>query len=118
MKKLGITVSIVVAIFTLMYAEYRYIMCNQCPYRGEGGTIYIEMFGRVDEYYAEPLNEVTTRIVDGVYDTSGMVLTTDGNIWAYTQDDITENTSVYALIDDNGTPNYIYDDEVYGVVSK
>ena len=36
-----------------MFAEYRYIMEHQCPYRGSNGTVYIEIFGQVDKYYAE-----------------------------------------------------------------
>ena len=40
-------------ITTLMFAEYRYIMHNICPYLGENNTVYIEIFGQTDEYYAE-----------------------------------------------------------------
>lgn len=54
MKRIVKLIIIVVALISLMYGEYRYIMCNQRPYRGENGTVYIEMFGNVDEYYAEP----------------------------------------------------------------
>lgn len=43
-------------IISLMFAEYRFIMHNICPYRGERGTVYLEIFGQVDEYYAEPIN--------------------------------------------------------------
>ena len=50
MKKIII---IALAIITLMFAEYRFIMLNLCPYHGENGTVYIELFGQVDEYYAE-----------------------------------------------------------------
>ena len=58
MKKKLLTIALsLLVLFGIMYAEYRYIMCNQLPYRGERGTVYIEMFGRVDEYYAEPYNE-------------------------------------------------------------
>ena len=39
----------------LMYAEYRMIMNNIRPYRGEGGTVYLEVFGMIDVYYAEPV---------------------------------------------------------------
>ena len=57
MKKKIITAAIcIIALLTIMFAEYRFIMCNQRPYRGENGTVYIEMFGQVDEYYAEPYN--------------------------------------------------------------
>lgn len=42
-----------VAIIALMYAEYRYIMVNIHPYRGNENTIYLEIFDQVDEYYVE-----------------------------------------------------------------
>ena len=37
----------------IMFAEYRYIMCNIKPYVGKGNEVYLEIFGQVDEYYAE-----------------------------------------------------------------
>ena len=55
-KKIIIAVSIILSLAAIMYAEYRYIMCNICPYRGENGTVYLEIFGNVDEYYAESIN--------------------------------------------------------------
>ena len=57
MKKLVVTIVTIVTIFLLMFAEYRYIMLNICPYLGENGTVYIEIFGQIDEYYAEPMEE-------------------------------------------------------------
>lgn len=54
MKKIII---IILAVIALMFAEYRFIMHNLCPYRGENGTVYIELFGQVDEYYADPITE-------------------------------------------------------------
>lgn len=33
-----------------IYAEYRFIMHNAHPYIGENNTVYIEVFGRTDEY--------------------------------------------------------------------
>lgn len=42
-----------VFVLALMFAEYRYIMHNIKPYRGERGTVYLEIFGQVDEYYAD-----------------------------------------------------------------
>lgn len=53
MKKLIATVLIIVALLGIMFAEYRYIMHHIKPYRGEGGTVYLEVFDQVDEYYAE-----------------------------------------------------------------
>lgn len=55
MKKV---IVILLMLATLMYAEYRYIMCNICPYNGDNGTVYLEIFDNVDEYYAEPASEM------------------------------------------------------------
>ena len=54
MKKLLIILSILI----LMFAEYRYIMCNLKPYKGDNNTVYIEIFGQVDEYYADSVSEI------------------------------------------------------------
>jgi len=72
----------------------------------------------VTEFY--PV-EHTTYITSGRYYTSGEVITEDGNVWGYSQDVISEresydNEPIFALFDDNGTPENIYDDEIYGVV--
>lgn len=40
-------------ILSLMFAEYRFIMHNINPYFGENNAVYLEIFGQVDEYYAE-----------------------------------------------------------------
>ena len=53
MKKIAKFVIVLVALLCIMFAEYRYIMCHINPYRGEGGTVYLEVFGQVDEYYAD-----------------------------------------------------------------
>lgn len=55
MKRL---IVILLMLAALMYAEYRYIMCNICPYNGDNGTVYLEIFDNVDEYYAEPASEM------------------------------------------------------------
>lgn len=55
MKKIII---IILAIAAIMHAEYRYIMTNLHPYLGDNGTVYIEIFEQVDEYYAEPISEM------------------------------------------------------------
>lgn len=65
--------------------------------------------------------ESTTYITAGRYYTCGEIITSDGNVWDYSQDTISEAPSyddepIYALFDDNGTPNNIYDDEILGVV--
>lgn len=48
----------ILVLFGIMFAEYRYIMLHQCPYYGDKGTLYIEIFGQVDEYYAAPISEM------------------------------------------------------------
>ena len=53
-KRILIIIASLLTILALMYAEYRYIMTHQQPYLGSNGTVYIELFGNVDEYYAEP----------------------------------------------------------------
>jgi hypothetical protein len=54
MKNIAIKVIIgILLLLQLMYAEYRYIMVNLKPYRSDNETVYIEMFGNVDEYYAD-----------------------------------------------------------------
>ena len=65
--------------------------------------------------------ESTTYITAGRYYTCGEVITNDGNIWGYSQDIISEAPSyddepIFALFDDKGTPDNIYDDEILGVV--
>lgn len=69
----------------------------------------------------EPQTESTTYITAGRYYTSGEVITDNGNIWGYSQDIISEVQSyddepIFALFDDKGTPDNIYDDEILGVV--
>ena len=59
-KKCIAAIAIALAIIAFMFAEYRYIMCNIAPYRGDNGTIYIEIFGQVDTYYASPASELFT----------------------------------------------------------
>lgn len=67
----------------------------------------------------------TIYIMSGRYyfnaDIQGQVVTDDGNVWDYTQNIISEepsyhNEPIYALLDDNGTPDNIYDDEILGLV--
>ena len=57
MKKLALTLTIILSIFILMFIEYKYIIFNLRPYLGENNTVYIELFDRVDTYYAEPFIE-------------------------------------------------------------
>lgn len=58
MKKFITIVAIILCMLAAMFAEYRYIMCNLSPYTAENGTVYIEIFGQVDEYYADPVSEL------------------------------------------------------------
>ena len=51
MKKLIALILSIVLLTTIMFAEYRYIMTNLHPYKGNSNIIYIEIFGQVDEYY-------------------------------------------------------------------
>ena len=47
----------ILIITSLMFAEYRFIMLNIRPYLGERNTVYIEMFGRMEEYYADNIED-------------------------------------------------------------
>lgn len=58
MKRFFTIIAIIFCMLVAMFAEYRYIMRNLCPYIGENGTVYIEIFGQVDEYYADPVSEL------------------------------------------------------------
>ena len=65
--------------------------------------------------------EHSTYMLAGRYYTCGELITNDGNSWTYSQGIISEmksydNQPVFALFDDNGTPDYVNDDEVYGLV--
>ena len=51
-KMLYVTIGII-AMLLLMIAEYQYIMQNIYPYKGDNGTLYLEVFGQVNEYYME-----------------------------------------------------------------
>ena len=57
-KRVFVGLAIIFSILALMFVEYRYIMNNLCPYNGENGTVYIEFFGQIDEYYADPITEL------------------------------------------------------------
>ena len=48
----------ILLVASLMFAEYRFIMHNIRPYLGERNTVYLEMFGYIDEYYAENYSEI------------------------------------------------------------
>lgn len=54
MKKLVALALAIVTVLGIMFAEYRYIMTHIKPYRGDDGTVYLEIFDQVDEYLADP----------------------------------------------------------------
>ena len=53
MKKLVAILTVIVMLAALMFAEYRFIMCNQTPSWGDDGFLHIEFMGQVDTYYVE-----------------------------------------------------------------
>ena len=55
MKKICITLISILLLLAMMIAEYRFIMHNIKPYTDDNGTLYLEVFGMVDEYYTEPI---------------------------------------------------------------
>lgn len=55
-KIIYITIGILLLI-TIMFTEYRFIVENIKPYRTNSGTVYIELFGRIDEYYADYIED-------------------------------------------------------------
>lgn len=66
--------------------------------------------------------EHTCYFADGTY-YQGYVVTNDGNIWDFSQDIISEepsynNEPVCVIFYDAGTPDFIYDDEVIGLVKQ
>lgn len=56
-KPIKVILSIII-LLAIMYAEYKFIIYNQRPYLGKDGAVYIELFNRIDEYYAEPAHNI------------------------------------------------------------
>lgn len=56
MKRLLTFAAVIALLFALMFAEYRVIMHNIRPYLGQGNTVYLEIFGIQDTYYAEDID--------------------------------------------------------------
>lgn len=54
MKRILAVTAAIVLLFALMFAEYRVIMHNIRPYV-QGNTVYLEIFGHQDTYYAEDI---------------------------------------------------------------
>ena len=54
MKRLLTFAAAIALLFSLMFAEYRIIMHNIRPYV-QGNTVYLEIFGHQDTYYAEDI---------------------------------------------------------------
>lgn len=58
-----------------------------------------------------------TYTTTGYYYTNGEVITEDGNIWGYQQSSIyKDGQPVEVIMNDAGTPNYIYDDEIVALI--
>ena len=53
MKKIVKIIAGIIIILSTMFTEYRFIMHNINPYIGENNTVYLEIFGQVDEYNAD-----------------------------------------------------------------
>ena len=58
MKKLTVVLLVGIIVVVLMCVEYLYIMNNIRPYRGQNGLVYIEIFGQVNEYSADPISNL------------------------------------------------------------
>lgn len=56
MKKTIIKI-IIAALFvlTLLFAEYKIIIHNIKPYYVEGCTVYVDIFGHIEEFYSEDI---------------------------------------------------------------
>ena len=54
-KRFLIGIAVLIAISSIIAIEYRLIMHNIKPYYDENGTLYLDVFGNVDTYYAEPI---------------------------------------------------------------
>ena len=57
-KRVAVVLAVLLSVLVIMWAEYRFIMLNLCPYIGENNTVYVEIFNRVDEYDAPPVSEM------------------------------------------------------------
>ena len=55
MKKFCMMLVLSLFILSAMFVEYRFIMHNIKPYVDNNGALYLEVFGFVDEYYAESI---------------------------------------------------------------
>jgi hypothetical protein len=64
MKKSVKFVIELMVLLVIMFAEYRYIMTNITPYHGDNDAVYLEIFGQVDEYYAEEWDDSTMYHID------------------------------------------------------
>lgn len=53
MKKIARCILGAVLAAALLFAEYRFIMVNIHPYCDSSGTVYLELFGCIDEYQAD-----------------------------------------------------------------
>ena len=53
MKTTTKIIALTLIVISFMFAEYRFIMHNIRPYLGMNNTVYLDIFGYTDEYYAE-----------------------------------------------------------------
>lgn len=61
----------------------------------------------------------TQYTVDNAAYNHGEIITPlDQNIWWYESDAVPNNCVVTVIFDDNGTPSYVYDDTILGVVAQ
>ena len=54
MRRIAMVLVAFAVITTLMFAEYRYIMCCLRPYYADG-YVYIDFMGQTDVYNVEPI---------------------------------------------------------------
>ena len=57
-KRIVVALAVLLSVMAIMWAEYRFIMLNLCPYIGENNTVCVEIFNRVDEYDAPLVSEM------------------------------------------------------------
>lgn len=85
-----------------------------------GDWLWVEI---INENQVKVLQETGKYMVYAVYDaditidldTFSGILTNDGHIWDYSDENIADNTQVVVTFDDNGTAEYLYDDTIISV---
>lgn len=64
----------------------------------------------------EPEPEFDTYEMVGRYEDCGIIFDEYGDIWDYWQEGVSDGVNVRITMSDNGTPDYIEDDEVLNIV--